>query len=190
MRIESDSNERVALQEVAAHCLCQKARSAARALTRFYDRHFARTGIEPTQFTILVGIRLSEPVPLVPLADHLGLERTTLTRNLGLLQRGGLVAIGRGEDARRRLLSLTPGGRRVLKKALPRWKKAQQAAISVLGKDDFARFSEALSFSNEFTKPSSVPENRSSRRESAQFSSLEHGDQSRLTPAAAKKSIP
>jgi len=153
MSIESASTERAALKEVAANCLCRKARSAARTLTRFYDRHLAGAGIEPTQFSILVGIRLSQPVPLVPLADHLGLERTTLTRNLSVLQSGGLVAIGRGEDARRRMLSLTPRGRRVLKKALPRWKKAQQAAISVLGQDDFARFSEALSFSNKFTKP-------------------------------------
>lgn len=159
MSIELDSTERAALKKVAANCLCRKARSAARMLTRFYDRRFAGAGIEPTQFNILVGIRLSEPVSLVPLADHLGLERTTLTRNLGLLRRGGLVEIGRGDDARRRLLSLTPAGRRALKKALPRWKRAQQAAVSVLGKNDFARFSEALSLSNKFTKPRSVSQN-------------------------------
>jgi DNA-binding MarR family transcriptional regulator len=153
MRNQPHSSESAELKEVAATCLCQKARSAARALTRFYDRHFAGTGIEPTQFNILVSIGLSEPVPLAPLANHLGLERTTLTRNLALLQRGGLVATGRGEDARQRLLSLTPAGRRTLKRALPRWKEAQRDAVSVLGSENFVRLSEAFSLSNKFIKP-------------------------------------
>src|SRR5580658_11172520 len=95
------------LKEAAENCLCFKARKAARAVTRFYDRHFTGTKLEPTQFNILVALRLSQPVALAHLAGHLGLERTTFTRNLRLLQRNGLVEVRRGEDARERLLSLS-----------------------------------------------------------------------------------
>jgi len=144
MKSQADA-ERELLRAIASDCLCQKARNAARALTRLYDRHFAGGGIEPTQFNLLVGIALAEPVPLVRLAKHLGLDRTTLTRNLRLLQQGGLVKAVRAADARQRRLSLTEKGKRALRGNLPRWKLAQQAAVAALGQAKFARLSDALS---------------------------------------------
>src|SRR5271170_4822571 len=147
MRNKRDAVNVELLREAAGNCLCFNARKAARAVTRFYDRHFAGTEVEPTQFNILVALRLTQPVALQHLAGHLGLERTTFTRNLRLLQRNGLVEVQRGEDARERLLSLSPTGERALHDALPHWQRAQQAAISALGRDAFARLSEALSLS-------------------------------------------
>ena len=153
MNVELDAKEREALKNIAGSCLCSKARKAARAVTRLYDRHFVGTGLEPAQFTVLVGIRLTEPVPTARLAEHLGLDRTTFTRNLSVLQRHGLIVVERGEDARQRLISLTPEGRRKLKVAMPRWEAAQQAAISALGKENFSHLSAALSLPTEFNKP-------------------------------------
>jgi len=150
MRNKRDLVSRDLLKEMAEQCLCFNARKAARAVTRFYDRHFAGTGVEPTQFNILVALRLGQPVALAQLAGHLGLERTTFTRNLRLLQRNGLVEVRRGDDARERLLSLSAAGERVLQKAIPHWQRAQQAAISLLGRDAFARFSQTLSLSDKF----------------------------------------
>ncbi len=156
MRSEISGDERAALKEVASGCLCQKARNAARALTRFYDRYFSGSGTEPTQFNLLVAIRLSEPVSIIPLADRLGLERTTLTRNLNLLVRDGLVETKTGGDARQRLLSLTEAGRCALNENLAHWKRAQESAISVLGKKDFSRLSTALSLANKITTTKKV----------------------------------
>lgn len=153
MEIELDAKQREALKNIADSCLCSKARKAARVVTRFYDRHFAGTGLEPAQFTLLVGIRLTEPVPTARLAEHLGLDRTTFTRNLAVLQRDGLVTVERGADARQRWISLTAEGRRRLKAGVPRWEKAQQAAIALLGQDNFSNLSAALSLSAEFNKP-------------------------------------
>jgi DNA-binding MarR family transcriptional regulator len=152
MNAELLPKERDILKSIATGCLCAKARKAARAVTRFYDRHFTGTGLEPGQFTLLVGIRLTEPVPTAQLAGHLGLDRTTFTRNLAVLQRDRLVSVERGDDARQRLISLTAEGRRRLKAALPRWEKAQQAAISALGKENFSELSAALSLPAEFNK--------------------------------------
>jgi DNA-binding MarR family transcriptional regulator len=117
---------------------------ASRVVTRLYDRHFAGSGIEPTQFTLLVAIRLAEPVSVVQLANLLGLDRTTLTRNLRLLQQSALVRTDHAADARKRLLSLTEKGRQSLRNSLPRWKRAQEAALACLGNAKFARFSDAL----------------------------------------------
>jgi DNA-binding MarR family transcriptional regulator len=149
MQNELSVGERTALREVASSCLCQKSRNAARAFTRFYDRYYAGSGVEPTQFNLLVAIRLSEPVSLIQLAGYAGLERTTLTRNLDVLERNGTQA---GSDARQRLISLTQNGRRSLKANLSQWKKAQTAAISLLGKADFDRLLDALSLSDKLTK--------------------------------------
>jgi DNA-binding MarR family transcriptional regulator len=153
VNVELDAKEREVLKNIADGCLCAKTRRAARAVTRFYDRHFSGTNLEPAQFTILVGVRLTEPVPTAQLAGHLGLDRTTFTRNLGVLQRDGLVTVQRGDDARQRLIALTAEGRRRLKAAIPRWEEAQQAAISALGKENFSNLSAALILPVEFNKP-------------------------------------
>lgn len=152
MNVDLSEQERAALREVASNCLCQKARNAARILTRFYDSYFTDTRIEPTQFNMLVAIRLMEPVPLGKVASRLGLERTTLTRNLALLERDGLVHTASGEDARSRQLSLTAAGRRTLQSALRNWKQAHTAVVGVLGKEDFSRILDALSLADKFTK--------------------------------------
>jgi DNA-binding MarR family transcriptional regulator len=144
MKSALSANERTELLEVAGSCLCFKARKATRALTRFYHRHLAGTGLEPTQFNLLVGVRLCEPVPLVQLAERLGLERTTFTRNLRVLQREGLVEAEKGADRRRRMISLTAAGRQTLAGALPRWKEAQAAVISVLGEKHYGQLANAL----------------------------------------------
>src|SRR5271156_6485830 len=150
MRHKRDPATIKLLTDAAENCLCFRARKAARAVTRFYDRHFAGAEVEPTQFNILVALRLTQPVALAQLAGHLGLERTTFTRNLRLLQRNGLVKVQRGKDARERLLSLSSAGERALQGAIPYWQRAQKAAISALGQDNFTRLSEALSLSAKF----------------------------------------
>jgi DNA-binding MarR family transcriptional regulator len=141
MKVELDAKERETLRNIAG------------SVTRFYDRHFAGTGLEPAQFTLLVGIRLTEPVPTARLAGHLGLERTTFTRNLAVLERNGFVVAERGADARQRLISLTAEGRCRLNAAMPRWEQAQQAAISAVGKQNFSDLSAALSLPAEFNNP-------------------------------------
>ncbi len=64
---------------------------------------------------------------MLQLADLLGLERTTLTRNLAVLQKGDLVNIAKGEgDGRMRIISITPAGKQRLIQALPLWRDIQK----------------------------------------------------------------
>ena len=63
---------------------------------------------------------------MTALAGALGLDRTTLTRNLGVLEQRGLVCtVEHADDARVRVVSLTPEGSRELAAALARWDEAQ-----------------------------------------------------------------
>jgi DNA-binding MarR family transcriptional regulator len=61
------------------------------------------------------------------------MDRTTLKRNLELLEREGLVKIQAGEDARVREVTLTPAAQKKLVVALPYWAKAQAHVTNKLG---------------------------------------------------------
>lgn len=107
----------------ACHCLA--ARRHARAITRLYERKLRPHGLRATQFSVLAALSIKGTTPLRELADLLGLERTTLTRIAGLLERNGWLRTGDSADARVRPLQITAAGRRKLEAAYPAWKEAQ-----------------------------------------------------------------
>ena len=114
-------------------CLCFAARRAARAVTQQYDNELRPTGLRATQFTLLVVLANAGAKPLSEVAVILGVERTTLTRNLGPLLARGYVADLAGEDRRIRLLSITKRGKDAVRRALPLWRKAQARVATRVG---------------------------------------------------------
>lgn len=120
---------------VCRGCHCLAARRYARAITRLYEEKLRPHGLRATQFSVLAALALRGPTPVKELAEILGLERTTLTRIAGLLERNGWVRIARSEDARRRPLRLTQAGRRKLEGAFPAWQKAQDLVSRRLQSD-------------------------------------------------------
>jgi DNA-binding MarR family transcriptional regulator len=117
-----------------ANCLCLASRQAARAITRTYDRRLRPHGIRVTQFTILAMLMLRGPTALGELAKGLGLERTTLTRNLALLDAKGWVVVRPGDtDSRARIITATETGRSLVNEAYPDWRKVQQQVSGAFG---------------------------------------------------------
>jgi DNA-binding MarR family transcriptional regulator len=108
-------------------CLCFAARRAARAISQHYERVMRGSGLRITQFTLLTVLVRAGKLPLSEVAEHLGMERTTLTRNLRPLLAKGHVTIEEGEDRRVKKIEITPQGMAALKAALPQWRKAQRA---------------------------------------------------------------
>lgn len=108
-------------------CYCLAARRYARAITRFYETKLRPHGLRATQFSVLSALTLKGPTPVSELADLLGLDRTTLTRSVALLERNGWVAFGPSRDARQRLVHITESGRAKLEEAFPSWAEAQRA---------------------------------------------------------------
>jgi DNA-binding MarR family transcriptional regulator len=111
---------------VTRGCHCLAARRRARELTRLYEEKLRRHGLRATQFSVLAALALKGPTPIRKLADLLGLERTTLTRSVALLERNGWAESDRSGDARERPLRLTLPGRRKLEAAFPAWKQVQR----------------------------------------------------------------
>jgi DNA-binding MarR family transcriptional regulator len=114
-------------------CTCTDIRRAARKLTSLYDSALAPAEITITQYSLLANLGRAGELSHTVLAERLGMDRTTLTRNLRLLIEAKWVAVGSGEDRRQRLLQLTAAGKRKLNRCYPLWKKIQSQFISEIG---------------------------------------------------------
>jgi DNA-binding MarR family transcriptional regulator len=108
-------------------CSCFAVRRAARLITQHYDRHLRPAGLRATQFSLLTVLSLVGPLPLSRLADRLGTERTTLTRNLRPLIARGFVTEERADDRRVKRYAITPNGVTAARAALPGWRQAQRS---------------------------------------------------------------
>ena len=119
------------LQHMESLCVGQGLRRAARAMTRRYDAALRPAGLTLGQFSILTMVTGAGPIALGTLAGKLGMDRTTMSRDLGPLQRRALVeSVADPGDRRSRRFSTTAEGHRVLQTALPLWAKAQETSLS------------------------------------------------------------
>jgi len=118
-----------------AECFCLASRQTARKITRLYDRAMQESGIRVTQFTILSQVMLRGEMPIGKLAGILGMERTTLTRNLMLLEGRKWISIKPGDDPRSRIIAITAQGRGIVRRGFPYWSKAQAHVGRMLGGD-------------------------------------------------------
>jgi DNA-binding MarR family transcriptional regulator len=110
-------------------CFCLNVQRAARALARRYDEALRPVRLTNGQFSLMMALNRPEPPTIGIVSVLLAMDRTTLTANLKPLERRGLVAVMPDEKDRRRRMSLTPAGRKLLSKALPLWRRAQAATL-------------------------------------------------------------
>jgi DNA-binding MarR family transcriptional regulator len=122
---------------VRDRCLCLHAQRAARALARRFDEAFRPLSLTNGQFSLLVSLNRPDPPRLGSVAGLLAMDRTTLTAALKPLERRGLVEIAIDPDDRRsRRLALTAGGRKLLARALPIWRRVHADLDALLDGSD------------------------------------------------------
>jgi DNA-binding MarR family transcriptional regulator len=106
-------------------CAGWNARLAARRITAFLSRRMQGSGLSLAQFGLMAQIAAARDDALSELAERTGLDQSTLSRNLQLLEAAGLIEIAAGEkDARRRAAQLTDKGALKLEAGLAEWKRA------------------------------------------------------------------
>jgi DNA-binding MarR family transcriptional regulator len=91
-----------------------------------YNQELRTTGLELTQFTLLMALNITGETTQGDLGRLLALDTTTLTRMLRLLTKAGWIGVKAGDDRRQRLLQLTPSGREKLQQSHPHWEHAQR----------------------------------------------------------------
>jgi DNA-binding MarR family transcriptional regulator len=133
MEKRTNSTNSIELSQVVSTCACFNLRKASRAITQHFDEILKPSGLLITQFTILVAIAMAKSGTINELAEGLGMDRTTLTRNLKPLEREGWLKSEPGQDQRTRLISLTTDGAAAVAKALPLWRQAQTSVEETLG---------------------------------------------------------
>lgn len=116
-------------------CLCTKLRRASRGVSRIYDDALADIGLNVAQFSLLRNLQRLDRPSISALAEALGLDRSTLGRNLRVVEGMGLVQMGEGADQRSRQVALTELGERLLDRGAPLWERAQQELARRLGDD-------------------------------------------------------
>jgi len=127
-----------------ASCAAFNLRRTARAVTALYDSALAASGLSSIQTTILIAVAKSEPVPVGVLAKILIANHSTLTRNLALLSRKGLVEVSPRSAMRRRLVSLTFKGTAALARSVRRWRKIQTHFVGSVGEPRWKEMWKAL----------------------------------------------
>ncbi|MBW3608116.1 MAG: MarR family winged helix-turn-helix transcriptional regulator [Actinobacteria bacterium] len=122
--------------QVRAACACNQLRRAMRGVTELYEDALAASRLKATQLPILVCLASAGDVSVSVLADALSLDRTTLTRNVQVLEERGLVRTSESEDDRRvRIVSLTLEGSRVLSGALVGWEQMHAVVEKRFGRE-------------------------------------------------------
>lgn len=108
-------------------------RKASRKLTALYDEALAPTGINIAQFSLMRKLRRHGALSLTALAELVELDRSTLGRNLRVLEKQGLVALGAGKDQREQVADLTSSGRMTLSAGDPLWDRVQADIANKVG---------------------------------------------------------
>lgn len=112
--------------EETKNCHCLKARKKAREITRRYEEALRPFGLKATQFSILSVLAIKGRTLLSELADLLGLERTSLSRSVDILEDRGWVKSKKSSDGRERPMVITRLGMVTLESAFPHWQHVQR----------------------------------------------------------------
>ncbi len=121
-------------QEIFVECIGARLRMLSRIVSRIYDQQLRPLGIKFSQMNILVLVTERGPIAPHQVAALLGFEKSTLSRNLRLLEARGWINSQPAESGHRLQLRITPAGRRLVAKAGPLWRKAQDEVVSMTGK--------------------------------------------------------
>ena len=117
-------------------CTNFKLRQLLRRVSLVYDRAMAECGLKITQYSLLTHVEKLGPITQADLAKAMGMDSSTLSRNLRPLESAGWVAVHAGDDARSHALSLTTSGRKKRMQAQTLWKQAQLQLNETVGVDD------------------------------------------------------
>ncbi|CAN7664700.1 MarR family winged helix-turn-helix transcriptional regulator [Pararhizobium sp. LjRoot238] len=120
-----------------SRCYCSLLRTATRKVGSVYDDALAPLGINIAQYSLLRLIERRQPVSFTELGRVAELDRSTVGRNVRVLERMGLVETGRGEDDQREaVVRLADHGHQVLEEAAPLWDECQREVETRLGSEN------------------------------------------------------
>ena len=113
-------------------CASATMRRSARAVSQLYAAEFNGL-LEGPQFSLLMLLHKNPGTSQASLVEQLALDKTTLSRNLNLMNRKQWIEPVAGSDRRQRGYQLTGEGKKLLDQARPAWQRAQTRLRTALG---------------------------------------------------------
>ena len=130
-------------QEIARDCIGVRVRMLNRVVTRVYDDLLRPHGVRFSQMNILTVVALRGPIQPVEIGNILALEKSTLSRNVRLMEENGWIESLPTESGNGQLLQLTTAGRSLYRKAAAAWRNAQSKLHELLGTQTTATIRQA-----------------------------------------------
>ncbi len=126
-------------------CHSAHLRRATRRISAIYDEGFAPLGINAAQYSLLRRVWDKGEVSITELGRILGLDRSTVGRNVRVLSKHGLLEMRRGKDDQRESrIALTEQGVELIKAAVVAWNRSQKAMEERMGKDRLEQLRDLL----------------------------------------------
>jgi DNA-binding MarR family transcriptional regulator len=125
-------------------CVCTTLRKATRNVTQLYDDALRPSGLRATQLHTLNAIGEAGEATVTELTKLLLIDQTTLTRNLAVLERDGLIKEVQKLDGRLKSVRLTRKGEQALQAALPLWAEIQERVTKAISTSTWASMSAEL----------------------------------------------
>ncbi len=122
------------LEQIPGLCPAYNLSKAFKVVAREFGEEFRDAEVTNAQFAILVNLGIKHPLSTSELADRLGSELSTVSRNMDVLEDRRLVRPAPTTDKRRKDYELTDEGGRAVRDNIARWKRAQQRILKRIGR--------------------------------------------------------
>ena len=116
-----------------SECYCTNLRRSANAASDFYDSALKDTGLTIAQYYLLINLSRLQSANITHWAERVGLDRSTMVRNIKLLQSRNLIEKTEGHG---KTFTLSATGKKSLEEAVTVWNEAQKKIELFLGKED------------------------------------------------------
>ena len=136
-------------ERYGGECYCIHLRRSAGALTDLYDKALRPFGLTVAQYSLLTHLARMGSANITQWAERVGLERSTMVRNVRVLEEKAWISI---VDGRGRRFALTESGKKLLASAASVWEEAQAKVARCVGEEDIEallRISEKVQHINE-----------------------------------------
>lgn len=116
-----------------SECYCTNLRRSANAISDFYDEELKETGLTVSQYYLLINLQRLKSANITHWAEFVGLDRSTMVRNIKVLQSRCFIEAAEGHG---KAFQLSEAGKKALTAAIPVWNIAQEKMKAFLGEED------------------------------------------------------
>ena len=126
-------SDRQAVDVMVDECLARRVLLLTRTISGVYNEALRPLGLTVAQLNLLVIVAKRAPVSPGEVAKRLNMDKSTMSRNVRLMEDHGWLSVSPGQSGRAQVLTIESKGRKLIEKALPLWQGAQERAKALLG---------------------------------------------------------